>query len=137
MSAVAPPPAAGGGPPPPPPPAIQPPSDVSSSGGGGGQAGQRANLFASINKGGDITKGSYMSDNMSQLSLTLHCLCVGLRKVTDGMKTHKNPELRASSVVKASDKPAAKAPPKAAVVAAIKKSPVCALQGKKWVVVSW
>lgn len=52
------------------------------------------------------------------------------------MKTHKNPELRASSVVKASDKPAAKAAPKAASAPAVKKPPVCALQGKKWIVVS-
>ena len=57
--------------------------------------------------------------------------------MTDDMKTHKNPELRASSVVKASAKPAAaKAAPKAATTAAVKKPPVCELQGKKWVVVS-
>jgi len=37
----------------------------------------------------------------------------GLRKVTDDMKTHKNPALRGSSVVKATDiKPAAKTTPK-------------------------
>ena len=56
--------------------------------------------------------------------------------MTDDMKTHKNPELRASSVVKASEKPAAKAAPKAASAPAAKKPPVCALQGKKWIVVS-
>lgn len=62
---------------------------------------------------------------------------VGLRKVTDNMKTHKNPELRASSVVKAdSIKPTAKAPPKYGSSTATKKPPVLALQGKKWVVVS-
>ncbi len=63
---------------------------------------------------------------------------LGLRKVTNDMKTHKNPELRASSVVKASDiKPSAptKAAPKFGAAAA-KKKPVCELQGKKWVVVS-
>ena len=63
---------------------------------------------------------------------------LGLRKVTDEMKTHKNPELRASSVVKTSDvKPAAstKAAPKYGAAVA-KKKPVCELQGKKWVVVS-
>lgn len=59
----------------------------------------------------------------------------GLRKVTDDMKTHKNPELRASSVVKASSKPATSSAPKAATPA-VKKPPVCELQGKKWVVVS-
>ena len=56
--------------------------------------------------------------------------------MTDQMKTHKNPELRASSVVKASDKPASKAAPKATTAPVAKKPPVCALQGKKWVVVS-
>ena len=56
--------------------------------------------------------------------------------MTDDMKTHKNPELRASSVVKASSKPAAKATPKAAATTAVKKPPVCQLQGKKWIVVS-
>lgn len=55
--------------------------------------------------------------------------------MTDDMKTHKNPELRASSVVKATSKPAAKSAPKAATPA-VKKPPVCELQNKKWVVVS-
>ena len=73
---------------------------------------------------------------LSYHSLSMHCWCVGLRKVTDDMKTHKNPELRTSSVVKASEKPAAKAAPKAASAPATKKPPLCQLQGKKWVVVS-
>ena len=61
----------------------------------------------------------------------------GLRKVTDNMKTHKNPELRASSVVKASEtKPASKPAPKYGSASTGKKPPVLALQGKKWVVVS-
>ena len=61
---------------------------------------------------------------------------IGLRKVTDDMKTHKTPELRASSVVKASEsKPASKPAPTYGSATA-KKSPVLALQGKKWVVVS-
>lgn len=69
--------------------------------------------------------------------LTPNSVLLGLRKVTDSMKTHKNPELRASSIVKASDKQAAKITPKAATAAAaVKKPPVCELQGKKWVVVS-
>ena len=72
----------------------------------------------------------------SELATEL-CVLLGLRKVTDEMKTHKNPELRASSVVKASNKPAAaKVTPKATTTAAVKKPPVCELQGKKWVVVS-
>lgn len=61
----------------------------------------------------------------------------GLKKVTDDMKTHKNPELRASSVVKSSDKPTpSAAPSKKAAAPAIKKKPVCELQGQKWNVVS-
>ena len=52
------------------------------------------------------------------------------------MKTYKNPELRASSVVKAEDlaKKTAAAPKKAAAPA-VKKPPVCELQGQKWIVV--
>ena len=62
-------------------------------------------------------------------------LIIGLKKVTNDMKTYKNPELRASSVVKASDtakKPTAT--PKSAAPA-VKKPPVCELQGQKWIVV--
>ncbi len=57
--------------------------------------------------------------------------------MTNDMKTYKNPELRASSVVKADDikKGGAKTTPKAAAPQA-KKPPVCALQGQKWIVVS-
>ena len=52
------------------------------------------------------------------------------------MKTHKNPELRTSSVVKAGDiKQPAKAAPKFGTPAAA-KPPKCELQGKKWIVVS-
>lgn len=59
--------------------------------------------------------------------------------MTDSMKTHKNPELRGSSIVKVDDikKTESKAPPKyGSAVGAAKKPPVLALQGKKWVVVS-
>lgn len=60
----------------------------------------------------------------------------GLRKVTDDQKTHKNPALRASSKVEAaSTEKKGTAAPKA-VSAPVKKTPVCELQGKKWVVVS-
>ena len=53
------------------------------------------------------------------------------------MKTHKNPALRGSSVVKATDtKPAAKTTPKFGAAAAAKKPPKLELQGKKWIVVS-
>ena len=67
------------------------------------------------------------------------CTPTGLRKVTDDMKTHKNPSLRAGNVVKADAvkkaEPAPKAAPKFGAAAA-KKKPVCELQNKKWVVVS-
>ena len=56
--------------------------------------------------------------------------------MTDDMKTHKNPELRTSSVVKAQAKPAASKPaPKYGAPTATKKPPVLELQGKKWIVV--
>ena len=60
---------------------------------------------------------------------------VGLKKVTDDMKTHKNPALRQGP------KPFAPSP-KASPVAAPKKAaapsrpPKFALEGKKWIVVS-
>jgi len=49
---------------------------------------------------------------------------LGLKKVTDDMKTHKNPA-----------KPVAAAKP-AAVSKPVSKPPLVELQGKKWVVVS-
>ncbi|TWW65794.1 Adenylyl cyclase-associated protein 1 [Takifugu flavidus] len=89
---------------PPPPPMPPPPSmDISkSSGGGGGAADNRNALFASINKGGDITKG--------------------LRHVTDDKKTHKNPNLRGQAPVPAGPKP----------YSASTLPPVLELDGKKW-----
>ena len=57
--------------------------------------------------------------------------------MTNEMKTHKNPELRASSVVKASDvKPTATSKPTFGGATAAKKKPVFELQMRKWVVVS-
>lgn len=64
----------------------------------------------------------------------------GLKKVDRSQMTHKNPELRASSVVKASD---VKSTPVVATsapklgAAARKQDPVLELQGKKWVVVGF
>ena len=66
-SAPPPPPPSAGAPPPPPPPAIQPPTDAPSGGGGSDLSAQRANLFAEINKGGDVTKGrSYLMMTQKQ-----------------------------------------------------------------------
>ncbi len=51
----APPPPASAGPPPPPPPAVLPPTDAPKP---SGDAAAKANLFASLNKGADVTKGT-------------------------------------------------------------------------------
>ena len=59
--------------------------------------------------------------NPNILALILLPFIPGLKKVTDDMKTHKNPALKAP--------PGQKAAP-------VKKPPVFELQGKKWVVVS-
>ena len=63
-------------------------------------------LFSELNKGGDITSG--------------------LKKVEKSQMTHKNPELRASGVVKAVEKEQ--------TVQGNKKPAVFELQGSKWVV---
>ena len=56
--------------------------------------------------------------------------------MTKDMQTHKNPELRASSVVKATDvKKGPSSAPKYGSATQAKKPPVCELQGKKWIVV--
>uniref|UniRef100_A0A5K3EH56 C-CAP/cofactor C-like domain-containing protein n=1 Tax=Mesocestoides corti TaxID=53468 RepID=A0A5K3EH56_MESCO len=73
--------------PPPPPPPPPPPAPAPSS---GATAASTDALFADINRGDAVTKG--------------------LRKVTDDMKTHKNPELR-SAVAPATSKPKAPAIP--------------------------
>eukprot|EP00066_Takifugu_rubripes_P005283 XP_003969232.1 PREDICTED: adenylyl cyclase-associated protein 1 [Takifugu rubripes] len=99
---------------PPPPPMPPPPSmDISqSSGGGGGAADNRNALFASINKGGDITKG--------------------LRHVSDDKKTHKNPNLRGQAPVPAGPKPYCPPAPRPTATAASTLPPVLELDGKKW-----
>jgi len=80
----------------------------------GSSAPPTSGLFAEINKGAAVT--------------------AGLRKVTDDQKTHKNPGLRGSSVVKDSDlnknKKAAAPAKKAAAPAA--RPPKLELNGKKW-----
>ncbi|XP_068124895.1 adenylyl cyclase-associated protein 1 [Hyperolius riggenbachi] len=113
-SKAGPPPPPGGPPPPPPPPApSSPASDDSVS---------RAQLFAQLNQGENITKA--------------------LKHVSDDQKTHKNPALKAhSGPVRSgpkpftSPKPAHAAPPaaKPAAKPAPKKEPaVLELEGKKW-----
>ncbi|XP_067935695.1 adenylyl cyclase-associated protein 1-like isoform X2 [Watersipora subatra] len=104
-----PPPPAGGPPPPgPPPPASEGPDSVSINTGA---------LFADLNKGADITKG--------------------LKKVTNDMKTHKNPALRSGPApfkAAGSAKPVVAAKPKPAAAAPVAKPPLVEQQGKKWVV---
>lgn len=59
---------------------------------------------------------------------------IGLRKVRDDQKTHKNKDLRKTGPVPDKPKPSAGGAPKAA--ASVKKPPVFELQGaKKWIVV--
>jgi len=111
----------GGGPPPPPPPAAPaaplppPPSGPPPASASGPEVDHSA-LFASINKGGDITKG--------------------LKKVTSDMQTHKNPNLRDTSVVpsKPGSKATAPTPKPKFGSAPVKKDPVTQLDGKKWMV---
>jgi len=111
----------GGGPPPPPPPAAPaaplppPPSGPPPASASGPEVDHSA-LFASINQGGDITKG--------------------LKKVTSDMQTHKNPNLRGTSVVpsKPGSKAAAPTPKPKFGSAPVKKDPVTQLDGKKWMI---
>jgi len=113
-SGSAPAPSAGGPPPPPsggpPPPGPPPPVDLGKPEPARPDPTQ---LFAALNKGSDIT--------------------AGLKKVDKSQMTHKNPELRAGSVVPASAPKAEKESPKA-VAAADNKPPKLALEGNKWVV---
>ncbi|XP_039977091.1 adenylyl cyclase-associated protein 1 [Xiphias gladius] len=109
---------AGGCPPPPPPGPPPPPMDLSEpSGGGGGGSGadNRNALFASINKGSDITRG--------------------LKHVSDDEKTHKNPALRGQgTAVRTGPKPFTTSTPRPAVSAPPTRTlpPVLELEGKKW-----
>jgi len=58
----------------------------------------------------------------------------GLKHVDKSQMTHKNPELRATSVVAATAPSAAAVTPKAGAAKLVEKTPVLELQGKKWVV---
>lgn len=89
-----------------------------SAGGGGGDAGPdtRNALFASINKGADITKA--------------------LKHVSDDQKTHKNPGLRSQGAapVRTGPKPFASPAARPAATATPTRTlpPVLELEGKKW-----
>ncbi|XP_018560726.1 LOW QUALITY PROTEIN: adenylyl cyclase-associated protein 1 [Lates calcarifer] len=108
---------AGGCPPPPPPGPPPPPMDLSGPSGGGDDSGADARnaLFASLNKGSDITKG--------------------LKHVSDSEKTHKNPALRGQGAqVRTGPKPFCSSAPKPAASATPTRTlpPVLELEGKKW-----
>uniref|UniRef100_A0A8C1SEA1 Adenylyl cyclase-associated protein n=1 Tax=Cyprinus carpio TaxID=7962 RepID=A0A8C1SEA1_CYPCA len=102
----------GGAPAPPPPGPPPPPMDLDKSSGGDSGATNRNALFASLNKGADITKG--------------------LKHVSDDQKTHKNPGLKAQGgPLPSGPKPFA-ARPTAAASPARTLPPVLELDGKKW-----
>lgn len=98
--------AASGAPPPPPPP---PPAPSSDSTGPGTQA-----LFSEINRGDAVAKG--------------------LRKVTDDMKTHKNPELRTTAPLAAKKSVAPAIPTRPDQRKAAQPQSKLELIGNKWVV---
>ena len=66
-----------------------------------------------------------------------HCRIPGLKKVSDDMKTHKNPTLRTGPKPFIATKPSPSPSPVAAkkTVAPAAKPPKCALEGKKWLIV--
>ncbi|KAG1680065.1 Adenylyl cyclase-associated protein 2 [Nymphon striatum] len=97
-------------PPPPPPPAPLPLSDASAHAIPADDG--HAKLFASISKGGDITKG--------------------LRKVKPEEQTHKNTGLRLQATVP--DKLVSSEPSQKVKASPTVKPPIMELQGKKWVV---
>uniref|UniRef100_A0A1A8CNE0 Adenylyl cyclase-associated protein n=1 Tax=Nothobranchius kadleci TaxID=1051664 RepID=A0A1A8CNE0_NOTKA len=114
-ASAAPPSAPGGGCPPPPPPGPPPPpQDLSGPTGGDSGASSRNALFASINKGSDITRG--------------------LKHISDDQKTHKNPTLRnQGAAVRPGPKPFSSSPrPTGPAGSTRTLPPVLELEGKKW-----
>eukprot|EP00118_Oscarella_pearsei_P024612 m.306422 g.306422 ORF g.306422 m.306422 type:complete len:471 (+) comp41225_c0_seq1:130-1542(+) len=106
--------AAPGPPPPGPPPPPVVPLDEAPAKGSGASKPDMSGLFASLNKGSGVTSG--------------------LKHVAKDQMTHKNPSLRASSIVKAADTPASAAAKKPTIAAKVKRDPVFRLDGKKWVI---
>ncbi|KAM7540658.1 hypothetical protein Aperf_G00000040099 [Anoplocephala perfoliata] len=107
---TAPPAPPGGAPPPPPPPPPAPSQEQANAAGPDTKA-----LFADINRGDAVSKG--------------------LRKVTDDMKTHKNPELRAPGAVPTAKKTAPPAiPTRPDKRISNQPQPKLEQTGNKWVV---
>jgi len=116
-AAPPPPPPPGGAPPPPPPPTVAQLQNlqISSKPKPGPAAGDRDGLFKDLQKGEGIT--------------------AHLKKVDRSQMTHKNPELRAGSVVKDEEIKKSGSPKKAWAPPVAAKPPVIELQNnKKWVV---
>ncbi|GAB1606812.1 adenylyl cyclase-associated protein 1-like isoform X3 [Argonauta hians] len=106
---------------PPPPPPPPPPGDLlsssSSSSSKGSEESDRLALFNSINKGTDITKG--------------------LKKVSDDMKTHKNPALRKAGgtpMKTSSSTTTTTTKPSYGGNAPNNNAPLIELQDKKWII---
>ncbi|XP_059177837.1 adenylyl cyclase-associated protein 1-like [Physella acuta] len=110
--------ASGAPPPPPPPPGPPPPPEMSASNKNDEEsAAAKAALFAALNKGEAVTQG--------------------LRRVTDDMKTHKNPALRqgpAPFKPTPASKPQTSPKPTPKTNVPLSKPPVIELQDKKWVI---
>jgi len=105
-------PAAGGPPPPPPPIPKDLFADIKVAENKDDKA--RNALFDDLNKGDGVTSG--------------------LKKVTDDMKTHKNPDLRESSMVPAKSKSSSPKPAGVKAATPTAKTPKFELEGKKWAV---
>jgi len=106
-------PPASGPPPPGPPPPGPPPGFWKDDKAAAPPAAKTGDLFAALSKGEGVTSG--------------------LKKVDDSMKTHKNPELRASGAVP-EKAPAVAAKAAVTKAPAVVKPPRFELQDKKWVV---
>ncbi|XP_078712455.1 adenylyl cyclase-associated protein 1-like isoform X1 [Lampetra fluviatilis] len=97
-------------PPPPPPPPGPPPPLLPSLARQDSATGDRSALFAEINQGEGIARA--------------------LKHVSDKVKTHKNPGLRAQGSVSRGDSP--QSSPHRALAARKQQQPVLELEGKKW-----
>ncbi|KAF5910291.1 hypothetical protein HPG69_014523 [Diceros bicornis minor] len=123
-------PSAGSGPPPPPPGPPPPPIPTSS---GSDESASRSALFAQINQGESITHAQ--SPGMKDRNKAAPVL-TALKHVSDDMKTHKNPALKAQSgPVRSGPKPFSAPKPgiSPSPKPATKKEPaLLELEGKKW-----